>query len=60
MKMSQVDTENDIFPIIFQFSEIFRIFSKFSTDFVGWNIESVNKKRMCCPVGFYEEFIAVF
>ena len=61
MKMSQIDTENDKNPETFHFSKILCIFSNNSTDFVNWNtVKRVNKVRMCCRVGFSEEFTAVF
>ena len=37
--MSQINTEIDKKPKIFQFSKILCIFSKFLTDFVNWNVE---------------------
>ena len=39
MKMSQIDTENDKKPQIFQLSKFFlAFFVTISTDFVDWNI----------------------
>ena len=35
-------------------------FPKFATDFVKWNVEEGHKKKMCCPVGFSKQFIAVY
>ena len=49
---SQIDTENDKNPKLFQFSKDFQTF------WIG-ALKRVNKKRMCCSVGFFEEFIAV-
>ena len=30
------------------------------TDFVDWNVKRDNQERVCCPVGFSEDVIAVF
>ena len=37
-------------------------FFKFSTDFGNWigTLKRVDKEKMCCPEGLFEEFIAVF
>ena len=56
------NTENDKNPKIFHFSKILSIFSKFSTDFVNWNIEKgqQGKNVLSSRLGFSEEFVAVF
>ena len=51
LNKSQINTEHDKNNRIIHFSKISCI--------KDWNVERVNKERMCCPVGFYEEFIAV-
>ena len=58
MKMSQIDTENDKNPKIFQISKI--LFPNFRQTWSIGTLKRVNKERMCSPVGFSEEFIAVF
>ena len=61
MKKSQIDTETDKNPQKFPNSKILCSFSpKLSSDFVDWNTEKNQQERMCCPVGFSEDFIAVF
>ena len=39
IKMSQIDTENDNNPKIFQYSKFLCIFPKFLTGFVDWNVK---------------------
>ena len=39
IKMSQIDTENDNNPKIFQYSKFLCIFPKFLPDFVDWNVK---------------------
>ena len=58
--MSQIDTENDKNLKMFKFSIILWFFSKCLKDFVDWNNEKGQQGKMCRPVGFSEDFIAVF
>ena len=39
MKKSQIDTENDKIPKIFNFQKVYAFSPKFSTDFVDWNVK---------------------
>ena len=50
MKMSQMSPKMTKLPKFSNFQRFYTIFSKFSTDFVNWNVERVNLERMCCPV----------
>ena len=45
VKKSQIDTEIDKKPKVFQFSKILSIFPKFSTDFVNWNVQNQHRER---------------
>ena len=58
--MSRIDTKNDKKPKIFKFSKILCVFSIFSTEVVDWSVKKGQQGKLCCPVGFLEEFIAVF
>ena len=61
VKMSQIDTENDK-PKIFRISKILSIFFRIFDKLILWigTLKRVNFERMCCPVDFSDEFIAVF
>ena len=61
MKMSEIDTENDKKPEIFQFPKI--LYNSFPNFWRTWwigTLKGINKEEKCCPVGFLEEFIASF
>ena len=55
MKMSQIDTENDKNPRIYQVSKILcilsQIFDRLQTSSIE-TLKRVNKEKSCCPVGF--------
>ena len=59
MKESQIDTENDKNSKIFVFHSFYAIV-KFLTNFVDWNVETRQQGKHFSPLGFFEEFIAVF
>ena len=49
-KMSQIDTENDKKPKLFQFSKFISFSPTFFTDFVDWKVEKGQQGKMCFPV----------
>ena len=53
------DTKNDK-NSIFCFSQFLRNFCQILTNFVDWNFEKRQQGKNFSPVGFFEEFIAVF
>ena len=61
MKKSQIDTEIDKNPKSFQIQRFYAIFPRnFQRTLWIGTLNKVNKERICCPVGFFEDFIAVF
>ena len=45
VKLSQIDTENDKNPKVFQFSLSVSFFSKSPTDIVNWNVEEGQQRK---------------
>ena len=61
MEMSQIDTKNYENPKSSQLSKIICNFSpNLLTDLWIGTLKRGNKEKLSCPVGFSEEFIAVF
>ena len=61
MKISQIHTEIDKKPKIFQFSKIVMgFFSNFLTHFVDWNIEKGQQGENVLSGMLREEIIAIF
>ena len=59
MKMSEIDTENEKKPEIFQFPKIlYKSFPNFRQTLWIGTMKRINKEEKFCPVGFPEEFIA--
>ena len=59
MKSLKLTPKKSKFSKVFSFQNFYAFFPKFATDFVEWNVEEGHKKKMCCRVGFSEQFIAV-
>ena len=59
-KMSQIDTEKDKNPKIFQFQSFYAVFVIFSTDFVDWNLENSQQGKQILSKMLGEETNAVF
>ena len=60
MKKSQIDTENDKNPISFLFSKVLCNFSKFSTDFVNFNVEKGQQRKKGLSSLLRKEIKSVF
>ena len=60
LKMFQIDTKNDKNHEVFQIPKILNsFFPHFQQIFRIRTLKSVNKEKICCPVGFFEEIIAI-
>ena len=58
--MSEITTDYDKIPQLLQFSKFLCIFFKFwQTLWIG-RLKSVNKEKICSPVGFSDALILVF
>ena len=57
--MSQIDTENDKNPKLSNFQSFYTFFDKVSTVFVDLKVSKGQKETFRCPVGSFEEIIAV-
>ena len=57
--MSQIDTKNDKNPKLSIFQCFYAFFDKLSTVLVDSKILKRPEETFCCPVGSFEEIIAV-
>ena len=60
MKLSEIDIEIDKNLKKINFQRFHAFFPCFQQTLQIGTLKRVNKGRMCCPLGFPEEFIAVF